>query len=59
MELKIPVHVGNVLSSDLFYNEDPAAAPAWRSMGVLCTEMECAALYMNAAEEQERKLWVF
>ena len=32
-ELKIPVHVGNVLSSDLFYNEDPAAAPAWSRAG--------------------------
>lgn len=57
-ELKIPVHVGNVLSSDLFYNEDPAAAPAWRSMGVLCTEMECAALYMNAARAGKKALGI-
>ena len=47
-----------VLSSDLFYNEDPAAAPAWRSMGVLCTEMECAALYMNAARAGKKALGI-
>ena len=50
--------MGNVLSSDLFYNEDPAAAPAWRSMGVLCTEMECAALYMNAARAGKKALGI-
>ncbi len=48
-------HVGNLLSSDTFYNdvEDvPAiftATPAWGKMGVMAVEMEAAALYMNAA----------
>ena len=42
-------HVGNVLSSDIFYNAMPDAAKKWRKMGVLCTEMEAAGLYMNAA----------
>lgn len=57
-ELKIPVRVGNVLSSDLFYNEDPDAAASWRKMGVLCTEMECAALYMNAARAGKEALGI-
>ncbi|KMY55837.1 purine-nucleoside phosphorylase [Bacillus sp. FJAT-27231] len=43
------VHVGNVLSSDIFYNADPTALQKWSDMGILCAEMESAGLYMNAA----------
>ena len=43
------VVVGNVLSSDVFYNANPNVNDLWRSMGVLAVEMEAAALYMNAA----------
>lgn len=46
--LSIPVHVGNLLSTDVFYRE-PSPLPQWAKMGVLATEMEAAALYMNAA----------
>jgi len=43
------VAVGNVLSSDTFYNADAeTATPAWKKMGVLAVEMEAAALYANA-----------
>lgn len=42
-------HVGNIFSSDIFYNDMEGVADKWRKMGVLCTEMEAAALYMNAA----------
>jgi len=48
-ELEIPVQVGNLLSTDVFYRE-PSPLPQWAKMGVLATEMEAAALYMNAAE---------
>lgn len=41
--------VGNVLSSDVFYVPNPQRAAKWLTMGVLCAEMECAALFMNAA----------
>ncbi len=41
--------VGNVLSSDVFYGDDPEALARWKKMGVLAVEMEAAALYMNAA----------
>ena len=41
--------VGNLLSSDLFYDDDPDFAAKWAKMGVLAVEMEAAALYMNAA----------
>lgn len=41
--------VGNLMSSDVFYDDDPDAWKQWRKMGVLAAEMEAAALYMNAA----------
>ena len=41
--------VGNVLSSDTFYDADETALSKWKNMGVLAVEMEAAALYMNAA----------
>ena len=44
-----PVVVGNVLSEDQFYNDDPDYNKAWMKMGVLCLEMETAALYCEAA----------
>lgn len=40
--------VGNVLSSDVFYN-DVSPNEDWRRMGVMAVEMESAALYMTAA----------
>ncbi len=49
-EKNIEVKVGNILSSDIFYNADPDAWKRWAGMGVLAVEMEAAALYMNAAK---------
>lgn len=49
-QMHVPVHVGNLLSSDTFYAENGQEAnTAWAKMGVLAVEMEAAALYMNAA----------
>jgi len=45
----IPTRVGNILSSDIFYDDDPDTWRKWARMGVLAIEMEAAALYMNAA----------
>ena len=48
-------HVGNILSSDTFYNDEEnvyegfRSTPSWAKMGVMAVEMEAAALYMNAA----------
>ena len=50
------VVVGNVLSSDVFYNADPTVNDRWRSMGVLAVDMEAAALYMNAAKAKKKAL---
>lgn len=56
-EKKIRYRVGNVLSSDLFYN-DASNTLDWAKMGVLCVEMESAALYMNAARLGKKALSV-
>lgn len=53
---KIPVHVGNVLSSDVFYDDNPEAHLLWKKMGILGIEMEAAALYMNAARLSAKAL---
>ncbi len=53
------VVVGNVLSSDTFYNDDDDASFAWKKMGVICVEMETAALYMNAARLNKKALGIF
>lgn len=44
------IKVGNILTSDVFYDADPEAWKKWSSMGVMAVEMEAAALYMNAAK---------
>lgn len=49
--------VGNLLSSDLFYNH-AGDTLAWGAMGVLAVEMETAALYCNAAEAGKRALTI-
>lgn len=53
----IPV-VGNVLSSDIFYNADPSVNDSWAKMGVMAVEMEAAALYMNAARAGKKALCI-
>ena len=52
----IKVRGGNVLSSDTFYCDDPTVNDRWKKMGVLCVEMEAAALYMNAARAGKNAL---
>jgi len=49
-------HVGNLLSSDTFYNDDDDATGKWAKMGVMAIEMEAAGLYMNAARAGKRAL---
>ncbi len=50
LEKKIDVKVGNVLSTDLFYGDDPESWKLWNSYGVLAVEMETAELYTLAAK---------
>lgn len=44
-----PLHVGPIVSSDLFYNPDEGQYERWASRGVLAVEMEAAALFTVAA----------
>ena len=48
--------VGNLLSSDTFYDDDPSASSKWMNLGVLAIEMEAAALYYNAARAGKKAL---
>ncbi len=52
----ISVKVGNVMSSDVFYNADPTVNDSLRGMNILAVEMEASALYMNAAKAGKKAL---
>jgi purine-nucleoside phosphorylase len=41
-------HVGTILSSDVFYDDNSESWKKWAKLGVLAVEMEAAALYANA-----------
>ncbi|MDW7667675.1 MAG: purine-nucleoside phosphorylase [Bacillota bacterium] len=45
----VDVHVGNILTSDVFYSQKEDSWKQWAKMGVLAAEMETYALYCNAA----------
>jgi DeoD family purine-nucleoside phosphorylase len=44
-----PMHVGPIVSSDLFYNPDDGQYERWSKRGVLAVEMEASALFTVAA----------
>ena len=54
-EIGATYHVGNVLSTDNFYNDDEGmpkpldTVEMWKKMGVMACEMEAAGLYATAA----------
>lgn len=50
-------HVGNILSSDTFY-DDANSLEKWQKMGVLGIEMETASLYMNAVRAGKNALTI-
>ena len=54
-EMGVEMPVGNLLSSDTFYDASQSSRK-WGEMGVLAVEMEAAALYMNAAKLGKRAL---
>jgi purine-nucleoside phosphorylase len=49
-------HVGNIFSSDIFYDYRPDAWKKWANLGVLGVEMESFALYATAAELGKKAL---
>ena len=54
-EIGVEMPVGNLLSSDTFYDASQSSMK-WAELGVLAVEMEAAALYMNAAKLGKRAL---
>ena len=57
-EKKMPTHVGNILSSDSFYNDRSELTARVAQYGVLAVEMEAAALYTLAAKYGRKGLAV-
>lgn len=54
----IEVKAGNVLTSDIFYQDNLDYYKLWADYGVLCVEMESAALYTVAAKFKVRALTI-
>jgi purine-nucleoside phosphorylase len=48
--------VGSIVSSDLFYSEDPDEWKLWAKFGCLCLEMETAEIYTLAAKYRREAL---
>ena len=63
-ELGATYHVGNVLSTDNFYNDDDGlpkpldTVEMWKKMGVMACEMEAAGLYATAARWAKNALCI-
>jgi len=56
-KLNKKVYVGSVYTTDLFYDDSDRLAD-WRKLGILATEMESAALYLNAARLDKNALCI-
>ncbi|MFN4098777.1 MAG: purine-nucleoside phosphorylase [Pararhodobacter sp.] len=54
----VQTHVGNIYSSDVFYDERPDLTELMTRHGVLCVEMEAAELYNLCARHRVRGLAV-
>lgn len=55
-ELNLNTKVGNVLSSDVFYQENKDGWKKWQDLNVLAVEMETYAMYLNAAKYNAKAL---
>jgi len=54
----LPVHFGSVLSSDVFYDDDPNRWKNYEKLGVLGVEMESYSLYCNANRLNKKALCI-
>ena len=55
-EIGIELKVGNLLSSDTFYDADEDNLKKWAKAGSVAVEMEAAGLYLNAMHLKKRAL---
>lgn len=53
---KYPYNVGNILSSDIFYDYNPNAWKKWASLNIMGVEMESFSLYIKAAQLNKRAI---
>ena len=54
--LQLPVRIGNLLSSDTFYDAQEDSLRPWAKLGTLAVEMEAAGLYYTAMHLGKRAL---
>ena len=59
LNMNLNIKTGNILSADEFYEDDPDSYKKWSEYGVLCVEMETAALYTIAAKYNANALGIF
>lgn len=57
-KLKLPIHIGNIFTADLFYTPQPEMFATMENHGILAVEMEAAGLYGVAAEYGKKALTV-
>lgn len=57
-ERELPFHAGGIISTDIFYQDDPDEWKLWARYGILAAEMETSALYTLAARAGARALAV-
>ncbi len=50
------IRVGNVFTTDMFYNAQPDVAERMRDLGMLSVEMETAGLYLEALAQHKKAL---
>ncbi len=55
-DLGLTLKVGNLFSSDTFYDDDPDCLKKWAAVGSLAVEMEAAALYLTAKKAGKNAL---
>lgn len=55
-EIGANVRVGNVFTTDVFYNYDAEIPGKARDLGMMCVEMETAGLYLEAAAQHKKAL---
>ena len=51
-----PVHTGSILSTDVFYDDDPNQWERWARLNILGVEMEAYGLYCNAAKHKKKAM---
>ncbi len=57
-KLDMNVRVGNVFSSDIFYNSNEDEWKRWEELGILAVEMECYGLYLTAQKLGKKALGI-